>query len=110
MEMAVNPKERYLNLRAQKYFEMAHWVRKGGKLAEKGKWEEILEIRWKLQSDKKIKIKSKDDMRDDGVESPDVADALMLSFVKKGQPPISAMQSYGSNAQVDDGGIFPKIT
>jgi hypothetical protein len=108
VEMAINPKERYINLRAQKYFEMAHWVRKGGKLIGKGKWEEILEMRWKLQSDRKIKMKGKDEMRDEGIESPDVADALMLSFTKKGQPPYQVQSD--NNAQVDSGGVFPKIT
>lgn len=107
VEQAVNPKDRYINLRAQKYFEAALWVRKGGKLIGKGKWEELLDIRWKLQTDRKIKIKSKDDMRDEGIESPDVADALMLSFTKKGQPPY---QVQNDSAQVDIGGIFPTIT
>ena len=35
-----------------------------------------------MQSDRKIKIKSKEDMREAGVESPDVADAFMLSFAR----------------------------
>ena len=41
-------------------------------------------MRWKTQSDKKVKIKTKEEMRDDGIESPDVADAFMLTFAKIG--------------------------
>jgi hypothetical protein len=48
----------------------------------KASFDELLHIRWKTQSDRKIK--SKDEMRDDGIESPDVADAFMLSFAKEG--------------------------
>ena len=50
----------------------------------------LQEIRYKIQSDRKIKIKSKDEMLKEGVQSPDVADALALTFydreTKYGKP------------------------
>jgi hypothetical protein len=56
------------------------------KIVGRGTLDEILHVRWKTQSDKKVKIKSKDEMRDDGIESPDVADAFMLTFAKTAFP------------------------
>ena len=73
---------RFLNLRAELYFNSSEWLNHGNKLIGKGQFDELLTIRWKAQSDRKIKIKSKDEMREDGVQSPDVADAFMLTFAK----------------------------
>lgn len=78
-------KKRFLNLRAYLFWKAAAWLKAGNKIVGKSSFDELLAIRWKTQSDKKIKIKSKDEMRDDGIESPDVADAFMLSFAKDGQ-------------------------
>ena len=41
---------------------------------------DILDVKYKIQSDRKVKIKSKDEMLKDGVASPDIADALALTF------------------------------
>jgi hypothetical protein len=74
-------------------------VKHGNKLMGRGKFDELLAIRWKTQSDKKIKIKSKDEMRDDGIESPDVADAFMLTLSKT---------AYGPDVQSEDDRLFDK--
>ena len=66
----------------------------------KGAFDELNAIRWKTQSDKKIKIKPKEEMREEGVESPDVADALMLTFFK------TAFSS--GDVQSDDDRLFDK--
>ncbi len=66
-----------------------------------------MDVRWKTQSDKKIKIKSKDEMREDGIESPDNADAFMITFSKTTFP--------AGNIQDEDDklferhGIFPSV-
>lgn len=73
----------YINLRAQAYWRMQQWINGGAKLEKHASWDELLNIRWKTQSDRKIKIMSKDEMLEEGIESPDVADALMLTFAKK---------------------------
>lgn len=75
-------KDRFINLRAELYWAVGEWIKTGKKIVGKGKFDELLDIRWKTQSDKKIKIKPKDEMREEGIESPDVADALMLTFSK----------------------------
>jgi hypothetical protein len=93
-------KERFLNLRAELYWKAADWIKRGNKLLGRGSFDEMLHIRWKTQSDKKIKIKSKDEMRDDGIESPDVADALMLTFSKTAFP--------SGDVQSDEDRLFDK--
>ena len=92
-------KERFLNLRAELFWKAGDWVKHGNKLLGRGKFDELLHIRWKTQSDKKVKIKSKDEMRDDGIESPDVADAFMLTFAKV---------AYAQQAQSDEDRLFDK--
>ena len=47
---------------------------------EKEVWLDLLDIRYKVQSDKKVKIKSKDEMLGEGIVSPDTADSLSLTF------------------------------
>ena len=44
---------------------------------------QLAEIKYKPDSKGRARIMSKDDMRAMGMESPDVADAAMLTFVRK---------------------------
>ena len=87
--VAVNVGERpedeedFTNLRSQAYWRMSEWVKSGGKIKKDIAWEELLSTRYKVQSDKKVKLMSKDEMLKEGIESPDVADALMLTFTQK---------------------------
>lgn len=74
--------EDYINLRAQCYWRMTQWINSGGKLVRHEGWEELLNVKYKTQSDRKIKIISKDDLMKLGIESPDVADALALTFAR----------------------------
>lgn len=77
-------KEDFINIRAQMYWRMAEWIKKGGKLiGTRNDWKELLNIKYKIQSDRKVKIMSKEDMLAEGIESPDVADGLALTFAPK---------------------------
>lgn len=102
-------KDRFVNLRAELYWQAAEWIKAGRKLVGKGKFDEFLDVRWKTQSDKKVKIKTKEEMRDDGIESPDVADAFMLTFAKIG---MGASEQYGDDADrlFDKYNIFGNVT
>lgn len=71
----------FTNKRAEAYWELAKWLRTGGKLKNHPKWNELLNIKYTRQADKLVRIKSKKEMLSEGVESPDVADALALTFV-----------------------------
>ena len=72
--------EDFINRRAQSYWRLGEAIKSGFKLKKHQSWEELLIIKWKVQSDRKIKIKSKDEMMKEGIISPDVADALALGF------------------------------
>lgn len=62
---------------------LGNWIKRAGKLVDHKDWVELLEIRYKKNNQGKTIIESKDDMRARGVQSPDVADALALTFAKK---------------------------
>ncbi len=78
--------EIYLNKRAEGYFAIKKWFREGGTLLnnEMGRKlkAELLTIRFKRNLAGTIQIMSKDEMRKQGIKSPNLADALMLTFVK----------------------------
>ena len=76
-------KVRFADKRAENYWRLREWVLTGGKLLKHKQWKELLDIKWKRQSDKKIRIISKEELRKKGIISPDVADALMNTFMNK---------------------------
>jgi hypothetical protein len=73
----------FTNLKAQLYAGkngLANWIKRTGKLEPHEGWAELTRLRFKKHSNGATKMESKDDMRARGEESPDVADALMLTF------------------------------
>ena len=72
--------KRFINKRAEDYWQLKEWLNQGGKLDPEHDWSEILDIKYKTDSSGRIKIMSKDEMRTNGIESPDIADGLMLAF------------------------------
>ncbi len=68
----------YFNKKAEMFWRMRDWLAVGE--LEGKDWLDLLDIKYKIQSDRKIKIKGKDEMLKDGVSSPDVADALSFTF------------------------------
>ena len=68
----------FMNKRAEMFWRLKDWLPTSELEGED--WKDILDVRYKIQSDKKIKLKSKQEMLKDGVQSPDVADALALTF------------------------------
>jgi len=73
-------KDRFLNLRAEAFWGLREWLKKGGELIANEAWKELLTIRYRPNLAGKIQIMSKLDMKRDGYKSPDFADALMLTF------------------------------
>lgn len=71
-------KDNFFNKRAEMFWRQREWIQTAQ--LEGTDWMDLLDIRYKVQSDKKIKIKSKDEMIREGVVSPDVADSLSLTF------------------------------
>jgi len=91
-EVRYNPKTRkeedmpvYENMRAQLYAGkrgLQYWVKHVGALDPACNWSELTRIRYKRNARGLVMIESKDDMRKRGEESPDEADALMLTFAE----------------------------
>jgi hypothetical protein len=72
--------DEYLNLRAEAYWKLREWLVGGGELVAHNDWKQLLQIRYRRELSDKIKIMGKLEMKKEGIESPDVADALMLTF------------------------------
>ena len=71
----------YSNMRAQYYWRTRNELVKGLKLLDHPDWKkELTAIKYKLKSEKRIQIMPKTQMRVLGIESPDTADALGLTF------------------------------
>lgn len=77
-------KENYINLRAELYADkVKEWI-KTADLPNDDDFYELANIKYKFNSTGKLQIESKEEMKKRGLESPDVADALMLTFASKG--------------------------
>ena len=66
------------NKRAEMFWRQREWLETA--YLEGNQWVDMLDVRYKIQSDKKVKIKSKQEMMKDNIMSPDVADSLALTF------------------------------
>lgn len=74
-------KQRYINLRAEMFWRVREWVLAGGKLVKDEDWYQLTNVKYKIDEVRgKLKIMSKEEMLKNGVDSPDVADALSLTF------------------------------
>ena len=72
--------EHYINLRAELYAgKLKNWL-KTADILNDDDFYELANIKYKFNSTGKLQIESKDDMKKRGLNSPDVADALMLTF------------------------------
>ena len=75
-------KKRFINARAEAYWRLREWCMNGGELVNSPKRKELTKIKYKRQLDGRIAIMSKKDMKTLFGDSPDVADALMLTFIE----------------------------
>lgn len=74
-------KKRFFNKRAEMYWRLRSWLLQGGKLERDEDWLQLSLIKYKVvDGSGKIQIMSKEAMLKEGVDSPDVADALSLTF------------------------------
>lgn len=85
--------ELYLNLRAKMYWKLREWILSGGKLLRQGdpeaNWYQLTKIKYrhKLEGMQgKLQIMPKEQMLKEGVQSPDHADALSLTFARDETP------------------------
>lgn len=79
--------ERNLNKRAEMWLEMAKWVKTGGCLAESPELRsDLCSPTFKHNGAGKFQLESKEDMKKRGLPSPDIGDALALTFAAPVSP------------------------
>lgn len=94
---------RYVNKRAEMYWRLREWVLHGGKLESDPDWLQLAQIKWKpSDSSGKIKIMPKEEMLRLQIESPDVADALSLTFYRNERPAVHSGQQVSTEVSVSD--------
>lgn len=104
-------REFYINKRAEAYYKMMLWVRAGGSFMELPTPEatmrlkfELLSIRFKRTLSGRIQMMSKVEMKKLGFNSPNMADAISMTFLRPDGAKRSVWgipQSELSNAQFD---------
>lgn len=72
--------DKFKNKRAECYWKTKEWMMTGGKLRNTDDWSELMDVKYRADSGGKLQMMPKDVMRREGFESPDTADALMLTF------------------------------
>lgn len=79
----------YKNIRSEMYASsetgLFNWLVRGGALSDDEEWFDLTQIRYKKDGSGRTKLESKEDMLKRGIDSPDVPDALALTFAKKGE-------------------------
>ena len=86
--------ERFTNIRAEHYWNMREWI-KNADIPRDDDYIELANLKYKLTSKGKgqTKIESKEEMKKRGLSSPDVADALMLTFSGGDRPEFISQSS-----------------
>lgn len=73
--------DKYFNKRAEMWALVKTWTKEGGELPDVDEVQsDLLAPGYTYDSNQRLKIESKEDMRKRGVRSPDIADALGLTF------------------------------
>ena len=72
---------RYTNLRAESFWKAKEWIRTGGEFIRDDRWKELLYIRYRNNLGGRLQIMPKGDMKKKLGKSPDVPDALSMTFI-----------------------------
>lgn len=73
--------DKYINRRAEAYMLSAEWLKKGNTLCNDHEWGQLEDIKAQVRdSSGKWQVISKQKLADEGIPSPDIADAFMLTF------------------------------
>ncbi len=84
--------DKYMNIKAEAYWKTRLWVKAGGKLKRDERFKQLAWIRYKINSDKVLKIEPKEELKKRTGKSPDFAEGLMLTFApKKPEPRIRSL-------------------
>ena len=93
---------RFANLRAEMYWRAREWVLNGGKLLKDPDWNQLLNIKYKVDSSGRLKIMSKEEMLREGIDSPDIADAFVMTFARADLAPALRAQLEQSSTPLEE--------
>lgn len=83
---AADPK--FLNKRAEMWFSVRDWLKAGGAIPnDSGLKQDLAAPTYKFNAAGRIQLESKDEIKKRGMPSPDIADALAVTFAQKIAPP-----------------------
>ena len=94
----------YFNKRGEMFWRLKEWL-SVAYLENPDHWADLVDVRYKVQSDRTVKIKSKDEMLKEGVVSPDVADALSLTFYDRENAPMIDSKPYMPESKYEGASI-----
>ena len=72
--------DEYANKRAEMWSEVKKWLEEGGSIDDEGLADELTGPEAYINRKGKLQLESKDDMKKRGLASPNMADALALTF------------------------------
>lgn len=78
-----NQTEKYINVRAETYWRLRDWIKSDVCMQNHDDLTQLTDIKFKINNAGKIQIQSKVDMKREGIESPDFADALAMTFFRR---------------------------
>lgn len=81
--MAARQKNKFSNLKAEINWLCGQWIKQGNLLEPDPDWVQCVQIKYKVNTDKVIKMESKQELKKRINRSPDTWDALALTFKQK---------------------------
>jgi len=102
--------EHYYNIRAENAWAIKAWI-KTADLPEDDDFLQLANIKYKWRSDKKgqLQLEAKDEMVKRGLESPDVFDALALTFTGSMPSPFPEPEEKDSEGRPETAGLDSKV-
>jgi hypothetical protein len=103
---ADNP-ERYANKRAEMWGNMREWLKDRGSIPPEAPYskelmDDVIAPQYEFDRSGRVLLESKDDMKKRGLPSPDIGDALALTFATPVAPPEMRAVLWQTAAPVDD--------
>lgn len=78
-----SPEKGYYNMRAYMWGQMRQWLIDGGAFDDNQQWfDDLTGVQVKPRGDGVVQLESKEDMKKRGLASPNIADALALTFAR----------------------------
>ncbi len=73
--------DKYTNIKAENFWHAAQWIKQSkNKILRDDKWQQMTWIKYKVSTDKVLKIEPKEELKRRTSKSPDFAEAFMLTF------------------------------